>query len=361
MRGSVVKRGNGYSVVLDLGRGPDGRRIRKWHSGYRTKRDAERARVELLAALDRGGYVEPHKLTVAGFLEQQWLPSVRAQVKPSTHGWYAQNVRLHLVPAIGMVPLQQLKPPHLNAMYADLTEQGLGHTTVSGIHTTVRRALADAVRWGLVAKNVATLASAPRPDRTEMKTWTAPELRRFLEHVRDDRLYALWLLAATTGMRRGEVLGLAWAQVDLQAGRVRVVEAKTPAGRRSVALDPATTAALKAWRRQQRSERLAWGPAWQDTGLVFTAEDGTGVRDWTLTRSFARHQKAVGLDHIRFHDLRHTHATLALQAGIHPKTVSARLGHASVSITLDRYSHAIPALEEEAAATVARLVLVGES
>jgi len=360
VRGTVVKRGNGYSVVLDLGRGPDNKRIRKWHAGYRTKRDAERARVELLAKLDQGGYIEPHKLTVAAFLTDQWLPSVKAQVKPRTHAWHATNVRRHLVPAIGNVPLQKLSPGHLNALYANLAAT-LSAQTIHHVHATIRRALGDAVRWGLVAKNVATLASPPRPVRTEMKTWTAPELRRFLDHVCGDRLYALWLLAASTGMRRGEILDLRWSAVDLGAARVQVIESKTPAGRRSIALDPTTTAALKAWRKAQAAERLACGAGWLDLKLTFTREDGAPVDPRWLDRWFARHARNAGLPVIRFHDLRHTHATIALAAGIHPKTMSARLGHASIAITLDLYSHAIPALEEEAAAAVAALVLGGES
>lgn len=361
MRGVIVKRGNGYSVILDLGRDADDKRIRKWHSGYRTKRDAERARVELLAKLDSGGYVEPHKLTVGVFLVEQWLPSVKAQVKPRTHAWHATNVRRHLVPAVGAVPLQKLSPGHLNALYGVLGEQGMSARTIHHVHATARRALADAVRWGLVSRNAASLASPPRPGRTEMRTWSVPELRRFLSQVRGDRLYAMWLLAASTGMRRGEVLAVRWADVDLKAGRVQVVESKTAAGRRSVALDPATVAALKAWRKEQTAERLAWGVGWLNLGLSFTREDGAPVDARWLDKWFVRHAQGAGLPAIRFHDLRHTHATIGLAAGVHPKTMSARLGHASIAITLDLYSHAIPALEEEAAATVAALVLGGES
>jgi integrase len=194
-----------------------------------------------------------------------------------------------------------------------------------------------------------------------MKTWTAGELRRFLEHVQGERLYALWLLAASTGMRRGEVLALRWPDVDLGAGRISIGQSKTAAGRRSVALDPGTVVALKAWRKAQMAERLAWGAAYADSGLVFTREDGTPLVTSSVGRTFARWQRQAGLSRIRFHDLRHTHATLALQAGVHPKVVSGRLGHASIAITLDTYSHAVPALEEEAAATVAALVFGASS
>jgi integrase len=368
-RGTVIKRGSTYSVVLDLGRGPDGRRVRKWHSGYRTKKDAQRAQDELLAALGRGVYVAPSKRATGAFLREDWLPGLRSQVRPSTWAEHRSKVEVHLVPAIGQVPLQQLTPGHLNALYADLLERGLSARTVLHVHATIRRALADATRWGLVPRDVALLASPPRPRRSELQVWTAADLRSFLAHVEGDRLYALWLLAASTGMRRGELLGVQWPDVDLARARVAVrrslvtvghqvvvSEPKTAKGRRSVALDPASVAALKAWRKRQMAERLAWGPAWTDAGLVFTREDGRPLHPREVTRAFTRHVLAAGVPIIRLHDLRHTHATLALTAGVHPKVVQERLGHANIAITLDTYSHAVPALEEQAAHTVAALV-----
>jgi integrase len=273
--------------------------------------------------------VAPSKRTTGAFLREDWLPGLRAQVRPGTWAEHKSKVEVHLVPAIGGVRLQQLTPGHLNALYADLLEQGLSARTVLHVHATIRRALADATRWGVVPRNVALLASPPRPGRPELQVWTAAELRTFLAAVEDDRLYALWLLAASTGMRRGELLGLQWPDVDLGRARVAVrrslvtvghkvmvSEPKTAKGRRSVALDPATVAGLKAWHKHQ----------------------------------------AADLPVIRLHDLRHTNATLALAAGVHPKVVQERLGHANIAITLDTYSHAVPALEEQAARTVAALV-----
>ena len=369
MRGTIIKRGATYSVVLDLGRDDSGRRIRKWHSGYKTKKEAERAQVELLSRLDQGAYVEPSKLTVAAFLREHWLPGLRAQVRPGTWAEHHSKVEVHLAPAIGGVLLQRLTPSHLNAIYANLLERGLSARTVLHVHATIRRALADATRWGMVPRNVALLASPPRPGRPELQVWTAAELRAFLAHVEADRMYALWLLASSTGMRRGELLGIQWPDVDLGRARISVrrslvtvghevvvSEPKTAKGRRSVALDPATVTGLKAWRKQQATERLAWGPAWTDSVLVFTREDGRPLHPREITRAFSRHVLAAELPIIRLHDLRHTHATLALAAGVHPKVVQERLGHANIAITLDTYSHAVPALEEEAARTVAALV-----
>jgi integrase len=239
---------------------------------------------------------------------------------------------------------------------------------VQYVHATIRKALNDAVRWGLLVRNPAHQAAAPTPRRGELRTWTANELRGFLESVRSDRLYAAWQLAALTGMRRGEVLGLRWADVDLDTGwlsvrqtvvmvdnQPQVSEPKTARGRRRIALDPDTIAALRAHHTTQAAERLAAGPAWQGRDLVFTGQDGAPLHPEYVRRRFDRHLHHAGLPRIRFHDLRHTHATLALQAGVHPKVVSERLGHTTVAMTLDIYSHAIPAMQQDAAVTVADL------
>ena len=205
-----------------------------------------------------------------------------------------------------------------------------------------------------------------------MTTWSAEERRRFLESIPDDRLYAAFLLAATTGMRRGEVLGLRWRDVDLAAARVSIRQTlvtigyalawstpKTDRGRRNVALDPITVEAFRTHRARQLEERLMLGPAYQDDDLVFCQADGTPIHPDSLSGLFERLAKRAGLPRIRFHDLRHTHASLALTAGVHPKVVSERLGHADIALTLNTYSHAIPALQEDAARVVADLVLGG--
>jgi integrase len=207
-----------------------------------------------------------------------------------------------------------------------------------------------------------------------MKTWSADELRRFVNGVHTDRLFALWLTIASTGLRRGEALGLKWSDIDLDAARISVQrslvsvgykpmlsEPKTARGRRSIALDRTTVSALIAHRRAQIEERLAWGPAYEDGDFVFCRENGSPIHPERLTKSFEAHVRKIGLPRIRLHDLRHTHATLALAAGIHPKVVSERLGHSSIAITLDTYSHAIPALQEEAAERIASLLADGSA
>jgi integrase len=366
---AIIKRGNRYAVRLDLGRGPDGKRIFKYHSGYGTKRAAQQARTELLGALERRSYVAPDKTTVADYLRGQWLPVVQTRLRPGTWVEYRRKAETHLIPAIGQVPLQQLTTAMLNALYQQLLDRGVGPRTVQYVHATIRKALNDAVRWGLLVRNPAQHAAGPRPRRTELRTWTADELRGFLASVRSDRLYGAWQLAALTGMRRGEVLGLRWADLDLEGGwlsvrqtlvvvdnQPRVSEPKTAQGRRRIALDAETVAALRAHHTAQAAERLAAGPAWQGRGLVFTRPDGTPLHPEYVRRQFDRHIARAGLPRIHLHDLRHTHATLALQVGVHPKVISERLGHATVAMTLDIYSHTVPVLQQNAAATIADLL-----
>lgn len=377
MRGHVRKRGNVWVAVVDLPRDPlTGKRRQKWLPSRRTRREAEQVLAETLTRLDSDTFVEPSRQTLAAFLDE-WLAATKERIRPSTHATYESMVRTHIVPYLGSLPLQRLTPGRLNALYSALLENGrrdgrggLSPATVRYVHAVLRKALADAMKWNLVQRNVADQADPPRQRHAQITTWSARELRKFLEHVEGERLYAGYVLAATTGMRRGEVLGLRWQDVDLDAGRVSISqtlvvvggyeaqysEPKTARGRRSVALDPNTVEALREHRERQLLERALMADAYEDNDLVFAREDGTLVHpDW-FSDAFLAHAKAAGLPRIRFHDLRHTHATLALAAGVHPKVVSERLGHASITITLDTYSHAIPAMQETAASLVASLV-----
>jgi integrase len=275
------------------------------------------------------------------------------------------------------VQLQKLTPPAINAFYAELLERGrkdgrrgLSAKSVRNIHGILHRALRDAVRWGRLPRNVADLADPPRWERPEMRVWSPGQLRTFLSSVENDRLYAAWRLVASTGLRRGELVGLRWSNVDLERASIAVVQAravvryddvrvsepKTARGRRAVALDAGTVAALRAHRARQAADRLAIGPGWRESDLVFTQADGSPIHPQRLTAWFEQAARRAGLPPIRLHDVRHSYATLALQAGIHPKVVSERLGHATVAITLDVYSHVTESMQQEAAATVAALL-----
>ncbi|CAN5732609.1 site-specific integrase [soil metagenome] len=369
-QGSVFRSGSGWGYVIDVGGSGDRKQRRR--KGYRTKRAALAALAEMQTSLQRGDYVEPIRMTLAEFLVDEWLPAVASTVRASTLASYRLHVERYIVPRVGGRRLQEITGAVLNGLYAELLAGGLAPGTVRKTHTVLRRALRDAVRWGRTRLNAAVNADPPKQPGAgswTVTTWTAAELSAFLEQRSEDRLYALWHVLASTGMRRGEVAGLRWTDVDLDVARlsirqarlsiryeIEVEEPKSARSRRSIALDVETVQVLRAWRAAQLRERLEWGPAWTDSGLVFTREDGVGLHPDRISKLFDSLVARSGLPRIRLHDLRHTHATLALQVGVHPKVVSERLGHSSISLTLDTYSHAVPALQAEAAESVANLL-----
>lgn len=387
-RGTVIKRGDRFTVVLDVGRDEAGRRVRTWHAGYSTRDEAEKARTELLSSRDQGTYVAPSKITLKAFIEERWLPALEGLVaaeklKPSTVGNYANLTNAYIVPKLGRVVLKELMPDQLARFYGSLLTSGrrrgsgkLSPTTVHHVHVCLHRMLKDAERWGLVARNVADVAAAdaPRPARREMteRVWSPSELGTFLASVQDHRLAGLWILFATTGMRRGEVAGLTWDDLDLEVGRLtirrsrvvvnhRVVDSttKTDHSTRTIGLDAVTVRALRAHRAQQASERLAWGPEYRATDLVFVWEDGSPLHPDLITRTFKRLATRAGLRPIVVHGLRHSYASAGLEAGVDLTVMSRRLGHASTSITSDLYQHVRQVVDQAAADKTAAFIFGG--
>jgi integrase len=373
---SIYRKNQRWYVQVDVPAGPDGKRRRRSVGGFRTKREAKAAEAEALRRIRDGVLVEPSRLTVGAYLTELWLPSMASQVRATTLGGYRHNVRAYIVPRLGDIPLQRLSTARVGAFYGELVASGgqkgrpLSPKTVRYVHTTLRRALRDAVADGLVVRNVAAQARPPRARRVEMHTWTAAEVGTFLASVREDRLYAAWLLLATLGLRRGELLGLRWPDVDLTSGRIAIrntlvmvdgkpamAEPKTAKGRRSLTLAPQVLEAVRVHRAHQAAERLSWGADYTDSGLVVTTEDGRPIHPESLSSLFVRQAKRAGLSPIRLHDLRHSVASILLAQGVHPKVVSEQLGHATIALTLDTYSHVIPSLQQEAAGVIAAAVL----
>lgn len=447
MRGSVIRRDSVYYVKIELDPDPGtGKRRTKWHSGFRTKREAERARVDLLSKFDRGVYVESTQEMVAEFIDE-WLVTIRSTLKATTWNGYRSKVRNHVIPYIGGMRLTRVDGGVLNALYTQILEGGrrkpsrtgkgyspdvvtraqelraeglslqatadrlqvefdeashitkdtlasllrrqaayradptktddslsLDPSTVKAVHVVLHKAFGAAVKWERLAKNPVDQADPPRVavDADDVRTWSPEQLQEFLGFTSSsgDRNHALWVLLATSGMRRGEALGLRWQDVDLDAGRLRVVqtilsingkiavsEPKTSRSRRSIALDPSTVAVLSEHRRKMLEERMLVAPDHSDEGLVFHRADGSALRPETVSTTFLRRQRTLDLPRLTLKGLRHTWATLALEQGIHPKVVQERLGHSTVNITLNVYSHVSPTMHDEAANLVASLIL----
>lgn len=354
-RGTVRRRARGWYAIGSTTDPATGKRYRPVLGPFDTPRAARGALDGLLADIHRGRVTVADRTPLGTFLKG-WLSVHRVTLKPSTAHGYASVIDRYVVTAIGALPLSDLRPSHLNALYAGMTERGLSPRTCRTVHNVIRRALADAVRDGTLARNVAEAASLPRTTQPDIRVWTADELRRFLDAAADDPLFPAFHVAAFTGIRRGELCGLRWDAVDLDAAVLHIRrtltvvgpnlvwgEPKTARGRRGVDLDAATVAVLRRWRIRQ-------GPG---EACVF------GVHPVALTRAFGRAVRRAGVPVIHWHALRHGHVTHLLAAGVPPHVVAARVGHATVGFTMQQYGHVLPSQQADAAEAFARAVLGG--
>ena len=339
------------------------------HSGQRRYvygRTRQDVAVKLRAAVksrEEGLPLPPTRETVESFLTS-WLEQQRSRVRPRTWMRYEQFVRIHVLPVLGKVLLNHLGPQHIERLYADRRAAGVGAVSVHHLHTVLHKAFEQATRWNLIQRNVVRLVDTPRMPRREMSVLAPPEVRTLLASAAGGPLEALLALAATTGMRRGELLATRWRDVELErgvlrvtgslqrdtSGVLRITEPKTARSRRQVELSSLAVEALLRHRTQQTEHRLRLGEEWQDHDLVFPnprglPQDGSHM----VAGQFLPLLTRAGLPRIRFHDLRHTAATLMLGRGVHPKIVSEVLGHSTIGITLDLYSHVTPTMQRAAA------------
>ena len=382
-----------WGFVVDGPPGPNGERRQIRKRGFKTKREAQEVLDQLRVKARQGTYVPPKRQTVREFLESEWLPAVRLQLAETTLDSYSRNIRHHIVPALGGTQLQSLNGSALNAFYADLLESGrkrgtqspgLKARTVRYVHTILHKALDDAVKWHRISINPADQATPPSTKSArapEMKTWTASELATFLKRTGGDRYGAAWAFLATTGCRRGEALGVRWLDIDLDEASVSIRQQVVPlpkasgVGRearivpgtkggdaRVIELDAWTIAMLRAWKKTQNQERLLLGAGYEDNGLVFPRPDGRPHHPEAFSKTFDRRVRQKGfadLPVIRLHDLRHTWATLALEAGVDVAVVSRRLGHSSPVITWSTYQHVRKGMQTDAAERVAATIFGG--
>lgn len=370
MRGHIRKRGSTYSVVFDIGRDENGKRRQKWVSGFKTKKEAEKYLAEVINKIEKGTYVDDTEMTLAEYLEY-WLGTYAKQnVKESTFVSYATAIRKHIIPRLGNLQLKKLKPFHLQNYYSTLLEEKvLSSTKVLYHHRILHEALKHAVQWHLIEYNPADAVEPPKKNKYNAQIWDDKTAKEAIEKLKDSKVYIPVLLSLTTGMRLGEIAALTWDNVDFQNkviyvdktvirinGKVSISDVKTEKSRRSIAISDFVIQELKKHLKKQKENKLKYGTNYVDTNFVCTHEDGRQQLPDYITKKFQKEIQKYGLPKVRFHDLRHTHASLLLKQGINPKVVSERLGHSSISITMDLYSHVVPELQREAARKIEELI-----
>jgi len=375
MRGHVRERppgsGNWYAVI-DVPDPVTGNRRRKWHSLSECigKRQAQAACARLITELQGGTYLEPSRLTLAQFLER-WLEHMRSQVAPRSHERYVEICRKNIGPLLGATVLPKLRPAAISAAWSTAlanghrkATRGLSPRTVGHMHTVLKNALGQAVRWELLTRNPSDAVDPPRIEQQRMNTYDLAQTARLIDAARSERMLVPIVLAALCGLRRAEIAALRWGQVDLGAAQIAVIQSaeqtrsgvryKPPKNGRSrtVALSATVLEELRAHRARQAQELLRLGVRQTDATFVCCREDGKPLQPNSLTIYWARLAAKIDLPRIRFHDLRHACATHMLALGVHPKIAAERLGHSRVAVTLDLYSHVMPGMQADAAARV---------
>lgn len=377
MKGYIRKRGaHSYRISVYLGKGADGRK--QYH--YETvqgKKAAEARLAELCDEVNKRTFVQPAKMTVQEYLHQ-WLEYAKTAVRPSTYDMYESLVRVHIAPALGQIPLNALEPMHLQRFYIALVNGprkdgkpgNLSSYTVKHIHNVLRGALNRAVKWRILPISPAQHVEPPKHESKPIKVWTPEQATAFLAFTATDKHYSAYLLALGAGLRRGEILGMRWRDIDwidraltIQQSAVKTSEGvilqqpKTPGSRRRVPISSGILEALQLRAAEAKNEEAVYesvyGPgSYQDLGLLFPGVGGGPMDTRSFTRRFERLTTKAGLPRIRFHDLRHTHATIMLQAGVNPKALAERLGHSAVNFLMNKYTHVLPTLQREIADSV---------
>jgi integrase len=353
MRGHITQRSAGSWTIQASGGFDDaGKRVRITRTLRGSRRDAERALTKLLREIDQGTVARAGADAFGAYLAGRWLPHMRSRVRPETWTRYEGLVRVQIAPRCGRVKLSALRPHHLQAALDAMLADGAAPASVVKAHVVMASSLKQAVRWQLLATSPAVGVSPPRAVRPNLRIPDATEMRTLLEAAAGTPCELPILLAATTGMRRGEVVSLRWADVDLDAAVLRIRSGKTSSARRTISLPTSATAALRRHRKDQASRRLLCGEAWQETDLVVDRGDGGPVDPDSVSHAFAEIAEDSGLPDVRLHDLRHGFASALLLAGVNVKIVSEALGHSRTAFTMDVYAHVLPGMGEQVASAI---------
>lgn len=369
MKNGIRKRGDSYTIAVSLGKDPSTSKYKYHYETVAGTRElAKRRRAELINQLDNGTFIKPGKLSVAEYLRKWLADYAKPNLTPKAFERYENIVQAYLVPTFGNIILTQLKPEHIQRYYTSMLERGLSPSTVKYHHAVIHKALRTAMKWQLLRHNPADGVDVPRRRYVEMQVWDDFEVRQFLEAAKRSPYYTLFHTALFTGMRRSELLGLQWRDIDIQQihvsrslhqlrdGSYAFTQPKSAKSRRTIALSPSSVLVLAEHKERQEEIRAMIGIPLSQDDLVFSTPQGKPLRPDTVTRSWRMLAVKARVKSIRLHDARHTHATLMLKQGVHPKIVQERLGHATIAMTLDIYSHVTPGLQEAAAESFDKLI-----
>lgn len=366
MRGSVRKRGTSWEYTVDIGKDPiTNKRIRKSKSGFRTKKECEAAMNKLIVEIEQGDYVQQKEILLKDYL-QNWLKSVKPNIAGNTFAYYRRIAENEIIPVLGNMQVSKIKPLDIEKFIQEKRKkENINNTTLKHYFDTLKVSLNQALKWQLISSNPCLAVTPPKKEKKEMQVLNKNQLEILLDFLRESEfqtLYLVVMLAVTCGLRRGEILGLEWSHIDFENKIITVKNnytkvdnkdmltiPKTDKSIRKIAMLDLAIQELSKWQTQQKKNKLLLGEDYVSNNFVCTWEDGRPVRPDYVTQQFSRVIKRLELPSIRFHDLRHTHATMLLLQNVSPKVVSKRLGHSNISTTYDIYAHVLPEMEREAA------------
>lgn len=370
MRGHIAKKGDRYYVVVDTGRDHKNKRKQKWFSGYTRKKDAEEDLPRILNKM-KNGFTEPKKMTFEEYL-YEWLDKKKQDIAHGTYIHYDSYARTHIMPGLGHWKISELDYGILDSFIDEVKRMDRAQETKRHIYKILSIALSEGKRYG-IKQGLLDDIPAPRRDNKSIEYWTLEEMQSFVQHLKSKNHRIPIMIALATGMRRGEIMGLRWSRVDFENKSISVThqlkqiendkgknewvispELKNKTSYRTISIDDDTIEMLKEHKKQQERDKLKVGPDYEDLDLVCAITTGGVMKPTYLNTVFNRTCKKAGVKRITFHGLRHTHATMLLSDGVHPKIVQERLGHSSIETTLDRYSHIIPGIQEIAATSIQR-------
>jgi integrase len=364
MRGHIAKKGDSYYIVVDLGRDHRNKRKQKWFSGYTRKKDAEKDLPKILHKLEKG-YSDPENMTLEEYFTQ-WLERKKRSVQPGTYEHYESYMRKHIIPGLGRWKISKLEPHHIESFMDEIHDKELSQRSKKHIYRILSSALLKGKRYG-IKQGIMDDVEAPKVDKQDIEYWDQEEVSAFMSNLKSKNHALPIILSLATGMRRGEILGLRWSSIDFDNKKISVShqlkkndggtwhlspQLKTSTSYRTIDIDDDTIEILKQHKRQQEKDKMKLGQDYENKDLVCATSIGGFIKPTYLRTVFNRTIDKSGVKKISFHGLRHTHATLLLQSGIHPKVVQERLGHRSIQTTLDTYSHIIPGIQEIAATSI---------